>query len=202
MAVYQTIKVPSELSIKIVGSTFIGFTQRVSNAETHKAWLTELRALHPEASHHCSAYRLGIQTNTTFFSDDGEPGGTAGKPILNAITRADLHEVGVVVVRYFGGTKLGVRGLIDAYGDCTDEVLKFSGVETVETYLNFSLSLSYSSIGLAEKLLHSVTYDLQHLAQENNMKIVGKVKEDEKERLLIALRDSLNQGLMVLEWVD
>jgi uncharacterized YigZ family protein len=202
MAVFQTIKTPSELSIKILGSTFIGFTQRISTSENHKTWLTELRELHPEASHHCSGYRLGIKSTTTFFSDDGEPSGTAGKPILNAITRANLYEVGIVVVRYFGGTKLGVRGLIDAYGDCADEVIRLSGVEMVETHLNFSLSLSYSSIGLAEKLLHSIAYDLRHQAHDTGMSILGKVKEDEKGKLMSTLQDALNQDLMRLEWVD
>lgn len=187
--------------MKILGSTFIGFSKRIDSAEAHKNWLNELRAQHPEASHHCSAYRLGIQTSTTFFSDDGEPGGTAGKPILNTITRANLHEVGVIVVRYFGGTKLGVRGLIDAYGECADEVLKSSGVEMVETSAAFSLSLGYASIGLAERLLHGIAYGVEHQAHEAGMRLLGKVKEVDKDRFKSLLQDAINQDLVVLTWL-
>lgn len=112
---YFTIKAPSEGLFKDRGSKFLGLAFPVSSEEEIKKHLTELRKLHPGANHHCYAFRLGADKQAYRANDDGEPSNTAGKPILGQIQSKDLTNILIVVVRYFGGTLLGVSGLINAY---------------------------------------------------------------------------------------
>ena len=112
---YYTIEKEATAEFKDRGSKFIGYALPVSSVEGFKEKLNEVKKLHPKATHHCFAYRLGLDGNTFRVSDDGEPSGSAGRPILGQIDSKELVNVLVVVVRYFGGTLLGVPGLINAY---------------------------------------------------------------------------------------
>jgi uncharacterized YigZ family protein len=113
---FFTIDKPSSAAeFKDRGSSFIGYAFPVQNKEEVKAFLNELKKLHPKAAHHCYAYRLGLTNNEFRAVDDGEPSGSAGKPILGQIDSKELTNTLVVVVRYFGGSLLGVPGLINAY---------------------------------------------------------------------------------------
>lgn len=112
---YLTALEPSEGLFKDKGSKFLSFVFPVSSEEEIKRCLAELRKLHPSARHHCYAFRLGADKQAYRANDDGEPSNTAGKPILGQIQSKDLTNILVVVVRYFGGTLLGVSGLIQAY---------------------------------------------------------------------------------------
>ena len=112
---YFTIKEPSEGLFKDRGSKFLGLAFPVSSEEEIKKHLAELKKLHPGANHHCYAFRLGADKQAYRANDDGEPSNTAGKPILGQIQSKDLTNILIVVVRYFGGTLLGVSGLINAY---------------------------------------------------------------------------------------
>jgi len=112
---YYTIEKEATAEFKDRGSKFIGYAFPVGSVETFKEKLNEVKKLHPKATHHCFAYRLGLDGNTFRVSDDGEPSGSAGRPILGQIDSKELVNVLVVVVRYFGGTLLGVPGLINAY---------------------------------------------------------------------------------------
>jgi len=112
---YYTIEKGATAEFKDRGSKFIGYVYPISSIEGFKEKLNEVKKLHPKATHHCFAYRLGLDGNTYRVSDDGEPSGSAGRPILGQIDSKELVNVLVVVVRYFGGTLLGVPGLINAY---------------------------------------------------------------------------------------
>ena len=112
---YLTIKEPSEGLFKDRRSKFSGFAYHVYSEEDVKKYLTELKKQHPSANHHCYAFRLGADKQAYRANDDGEPSNTAGKPILGQIQSKDLTNILIVVVRYFGGTLLGVSGLINAY---------------------------------------------------------------------------------------
>jgi uncharacterized YigZ family protein len=119
------------------GSKFLAYAYPVRTEQETKAYLDALRGQHPKAVHHCYAYRLGLDRNNYRANDDGEPGGTAGRPILNVLYSRELTNVLVVVVRYFGGTLLGVPGLINAYKMATIAALSEAVVteQTVnETY--------------------------------------------------------------------
>ena len=112
---YYTIEKEASAEFKDRGSKIIGFAFPISSVDGFKEKLNDVKKLHPKATHHCFAYRLGLDGNTFRASDDGEPSGSAGRPILGQIDSKELVNVLVVVVRYFGGTLLGVPGLINAY---------------------------------------------------------------------------------------
>jgi len=112
---YYTIEKEATAEFKDRGSKFIGYAYPIASVEGFKEKLNEVKKLHPKATHHCFAYRLGLDGNTYRVSDDGEPSGSAGRPILGQIDSKELVNVLVIVVRYFGGTLLGVPGLINAY---------------------------------------------------------------------------------------
>ncbi len=111
-----------------MGSRFIATVTPVARAEEALALLASIRTAHPTASHHCWAYRVGREQR---FSDDGEPGGTAGRPILEVFLKRDLDRVAAVVVRYFGGRKLGAGGLVRAYGGAVARAIQVAGERTV-----------------------------------------------------------------------
>lgn len=112
---YNTIERFSTAEFKDRGSRFIAFAFAINNKEDFKTFHAQLKKEHPKANHHCFAYRLGIDGTNFRVSDDGEPSGSAGRPILGQIDSKQLTNVLIIVVRYFGGTLLGVPGLINAY---------------------------------------------------------------------------------------
>ena len=121
---YRTLKSPIQAEIKDKGSRFLAFAYPVQTAEQVKKHVDDLRQEHHKARHWCYAYRLGVDGNQFRANDDGEPSGSAGRPILGQIDSFELTDVLVVVVRYFGGTLLGVSGLIHAYKTSTQMVLE------------------------------------------------------------------------------
>lgn len=125
---YKTISSRSEGIYKDKGSKFIALAVPVTTEEEARVKLGEIRNEYHDARHHCYAYLVGADKSASRFNDDGEPSGTAGRPILGQINSNDLTNILVVVVRYFGGTKLGVRGLINAYKSSTAEAIKSASV--------------------------------------------------------------------------
>lgn len=125
---YLTVARRAEITEVIKGSRFIGQVASISGPEDARQLLAEARAEHPDATHHCWAYRCGTEMR---FSDDGEPGGTAGRPMLELILKRDLDHTAAVVIRYYGGTKLGAGGLVRAYGGTVARTLDEAGVTPV-----------------------------------------------------------------------
>ena len=120
---YKTIKNPSEGIYRDKGSKFLAFAFPFQKEEQVKEIIAKLKTEHPKANHHCYAYRLTPDRSIFRANDDGEPSGTAGRPILNTLLSRDLTNILIIVVRYFGGTLLGVSGLINAYKQATEEAL-------------------------------------------------------------------------------
>jgi len=122
---FYTIRRNSTAETKVKGSRFIGHVFGADSRDEAESCIAAVRKEHHSATHNCFAYRTGTGDSSVFrFSDDGEPSGTAGKPILDAIDSRELTDVAVIVTRYYGGTKLGTGGLIRAYGGCASEALK------------------------------------------------------------------------------
>ncbi len=121
--VYHSIAAYAQAEIKVKGSRFIAEAFPVANADGAEAKIAEIRKREYNATHHCTAYRVGADGAVFRFNDDGEPSGTAGAPMLRQIDGRGLTNTLVVVTRYYGGTKLGTGGLIRAYGDAASEVL-------------------------------------------------------------------------------
>jgi uncharacterized YigZ family protein len=143
---YFTIAVPSEGEYKEKGSKFIAFTYFVSDESSIKEKLEQLKKEHFKATHHCYAYRLGIDGKNYRANDDGEPSGTAGRPILGQIDSFGLTNVLIIVVRYYGGTKLGTSGLINAYREAAKNALEKS--QKIEKIIEsiIEVSISYNQL--------------------------------------------------------
>lgn len=143
----MTISSPSEGIYKEKGSKFFAYAFPAYTEEEIKGAMEEVKAAHPKARHYCYAYRLGMDKNNYRSNDDGEPSGTAGKPILGQIDSYGMTNVFVVVVRYFGGTKLGVPGLIHAYKESTKDAFGQAKIieKTVEDIYNIAFDYSIMS---------------------------------------------------------
>ncbi|MGE5554062.1 MAG: IMPACT family protein [Betaproteobacteria bacterium] len=147
MGTYRTVARPATAELKLEKSRFISYAAPTLNAAEAQAMISRLRQEHRQATHVCFAYRVGDEPQTvTCFADHGEPAGTAGKPILGAILRRDLTDVTVVVVRYFGGKKLGVRGLIQAYGQAAEEALEAAGISVQQRMQTLRVACSYAQL--------------------------------------------------------
>lgn len=141
---YQTVLQGSVAEFKDRGSKFIAYSFPVITKEDFKNRLDELKKEHPKAIHHCFAYRLGIEGNDFRVGDDGEPSGTAGKPILGQIDSKKVTNTAIVVVRYFGGTLLGVPGLINAYKTASALALQLTPIVQKPIEVNYALEFDYT----------------------------------------------------------
>ncbi|MEN8839274.1 MAG: YigZ family protein [Flavobacteriales bacterium] len=141
---YQTILNSSQFLYKEKGSKFFGYAFEVANEEEVKKRLAEIREKHSDARHHCYAYRLGLGNEERYrANDDGEPTNSAGKPIYGQLLSAEVTNVLVVVVRYFGGVKLGVGGLISAYKITTKETLDQTKIIEKEELNYYQINFEY-----------------------------------------------------------
>ncbi|WP_369804069.1 YigZ family protein [Siphonobacter sp. SORGH_AS_0500] len=140
---YKTIEQPAEGLSKDKGSKFLAYAYPFTDEEELKTRIAELKDLHPKARHHCWAYRLTPDRSIFRANDDGEPSGSAGKPILNTLLSNDVTNILVVVVRYFGGTLLGVPGLINAYKAATQEALNAAEVVEKQVKQKYALRFDY-----------------------------------------------------------
>ena len=143
---YYTIEKTAVAEFKDRGSKFIGYACPVRNVEEFKDRLNEIKKEHPKATHHCFAYRLGLDGNTFRVSDDGEPSGTAGRPILGQIDSKELVNTLVVVVRYFGGTLLGVPGLINAYKSAAALALQMTPLAQKQVEKEYVVQFDYTQV--------------------------------------------------------
>lgn len=141
---FQTIDKTAAAEFKDRGSRFLAYVFPVDTPETFKEQLQLLKKEHPKAVHHCFAYRIGLDGNVFRVSDDGEPSGTAGRPILGQIDSKELTNIGIVVVRYFGGTLLGVPGLINAYKSAAALALQLLPIVQRPVEVNYDLQFDYT----------------------------------------------------------
>ena len=144
MNYYQTIDKASMAEYKDRGSRFIAYAFPVDSTASFKKRLKEIKAEHNKAVHHCFAYRIGTDGNEFRSSDDGEPSGSAGKPILGQIDSKGLTSLAIVVVRYFGGTLLGVPGLINAYKTAASFALQTAPVIQKPVLVPYILQFDYT----------------------------------------------------------
>ena len=143
---YKTIDQPAVAEYKDRGSKFLAFANPILKVEDFKKQLQYLKKEHPKASHHCFAYRIGTDGNTFRVSEDGEPAGSAGKPILGQIDSKELTNIAVIVVRYFGGSLLGVPGLINSYKTVTSLVLQLTPIVKKQIEENYIVNFDYTLV--------------------------------------------------------
>jgi uncharacterized YigZ family protein len=159
--IYYTIEKTATAEFKDRGSKFVGYACPVKTVVECKEKLNEIKKEHPKATHHCFAYRIGLDGNTFRVSDDGEPSGTAGRPILGQIDSKGLTGTLVVVVRYFGGTLLGVPGLINAYKSAASLALQMTPVAQKQVEKEYRVQFDYTSIN-----------DIMMLVRQYNCRVV------------------------------
>ncbi len=150
---YKTILEPGSDEIIEKKSRFIGYVRHTETEEEAVAFVNEIRKKHFDARHNCYAYCVDGQQKTLRFSDDGEPGGTAGKPILEVITGNALCDVCIVVTRYFGGTLLGTGGLVRAYTEASKACIAATDVITKRLVVPTILTTNYTDLGKIQYLL-------------------------------------------------
>jgi uncharacterized YigZ family protein len=181
MTHYNTISAPSHTEFKDRGSRFLAYAFPIQSVDDFKKRLKELKEEHPKAAHHCFAYRLGTDGNNFRSGDDGEPSGSAGKPILGQIDSKGLTDVAVVVVRYFGGTLLGVPGLINAYKTATSLALQLTPITEKPILVEYELEFDYTlmnDVMIFVKRYNSVV--LQNEMQLFCRLVVGVPKAEEQ----------------------
>ena len=195
---YRTIEAPSEGLYKEKGSKFIALAYPVYSEEEIKEVLAELRKKYYDARHHCYAYTLGADKSRYRANDDGEPNHSAGDPILGQIRSADLSNVLVVVVRYFGGTKLGVSGLINAYKTATADALQQAAV--IEKHETVLLQAHYEYPQMNDVMSLVKEYDLQVRDQqfELDCRLTLEVRKKLEEEIITKLQDLEGVKVQVL----
>ena len=150
---YKSIAAPSEGLFKDKGSRFLAFAYQVESVEEVKPLVDALKKEYHDARHHCFAYRIGHKGDVFRANDDGEPSGSAGRPILGQIDSAGLSDILVVVVRYFGGIKLGVPGLIRAYKTAAADALQSATIIEKTACKAFKISFDYLAMNAVMKIL-------------------------------------------------
>lgn len=143
---YYTIDKPAVAEFKDRGSKFLAYAFPIQTVDDFKKELRKLKEEHSKAAHHCFAYRIGNDKNNFRSSDDGEPSGSAGKPILGQIDSKELTNTAIVVVRYFGGTLLGVPGLINAYKTSTSLALQLTAIVQKPILVQYDLHFDYTLV--------------------------------------------------------
>lgn len=147
---YLTTEREGSAEENVRGSRFLGWAGHAPSAEDALRAVARFRRHYPDASHHCFAYRIGDEMRS---SDDGEPGGTAGRPILEVVLKRELDRTAVIVVRYFGGTKLGAGGLVRAYSGTAAKALDAAGTRAVEDTVMLEALIPYPAVDAVKRLL-------------------------------------------------
>lgn len=181
---YLTIEAPSEGLFKDKGSKFIALAYPVSNEGEIKGIIGKLKKDHHSARHHCYAWRLGTEMKSYRVNDDGEPSGTAGKQIFGQIQSYNLTNILIIVIRYFGGTLLGVSGLINAYKKATSDAIENVRIVSKQVEDIVELSFNYSSMNDVMKLLKEEK--LKHIESHFDLscKIIFAVRQSFSLRIL------------------
>ena len=181
---YKSISSTGEGLYKELGSRFIAFAYPVETESEVKALVAAARKEYHDARHHCYAYRLGLGGTVWRASDDGEPSGSAGRPILGQIDSAGLSDVLVIVVRYFGGIKLGVPGLIRAYKESTADALSHAPVAEKVAGNWYSLSFGYDAMPQAMKLIKDLDLPSRNRVFEVSCSIEVRVRLNQQQDFL------------------
>lgn len=185
---FLTIAAPSRGEFRDRGSKFHAYAFPVSAEEDWQLYLEQVRKEHPKARHHCYAYRLGLDQNNFRANDDGEPSGTAGRPILGQIDSFELTNVFIVVVRYFGGTLLGTSGLINAYRRSAKDALE--NADIVERIIEDTVRIhfDYGMMGEVMNAVKKIGLNISHQHFEDTAHLDVAIRKNETEQSLIRLK--------------
>lgn len=185
--IYKTLKAPSKGIYKDKGSRFLSFAFPLSDKEEIKPIIDKIRKEHHEARHHCYAYMIGHERNNWRVNDDGEPSGTAGRPILGQINSHELTNILIVVVRYFGGTLLGVSGLINAYRSAASDAIDNAEIiaATVQEY--YEITFQYITMNDVMKIIKEENINQSDQIFDLKCRIKLNFRTSAKDKILLRL---------------
>lgn len=192
---YKTIANPVENTLlKEKGSKFIGFAFPVTNEEELKNALEKIRTEHPKATHHCYAFRMGLNGENYRANDDGEPSGSAGLPIYNQLLAHEITNILVISVRYYGGTKLGVSGLVKTYKESAKLTLEEADIVTKELETDIEIQFNFNQQNIIFTLLSKFDARIINFDSQEKASIVAKIKLKHK--------DEISETLSNLQFVE
>ena len=179
-------------------SRFITYSKHVESEEEARAFIAKIRSEHSLATHVCFAFVSDKTGNLQRFSDDGEPQGTAGMPILEVLKNKKLYETAVAVVRYFGGIKLGAGGLVRAYSSATAENLDGADIRSLEMCKEFEITVDYTVFDGLQKYLNSTDCMQLGVRYEDKVRVMVAVKKQGADKFKVELIDYM-QGRVFIE---
>jgi uncharacterized YigZ family protein len=193
---FLTITGPSEGIYKEKGSKFLAYAYAIEDESELDFYLELLHDEHPKARHYCYAYKLGLDQNRYRANDDGEPSGTAGKPILGQILSYELTNLLIIVVRYFGGTKLGASGLIQAYKEAAKEALQAATI--IEKYISVSyiLKFDYEHMGHIMNVLKETEAEITAKLFDDTCRVHISVRQSQENQMFHRFKAKLLQKSM------
>jgi len=194
--------IESKAEISVKHSKFLAFCSRVENEEQAETFVKSIKKRYTDATHAPYAYLLGERADKSRASDDGEPSGTSGVPILESIKKAGLTYTAVVVVRYFGGIKLGTGGLARAYGDAATEAIRLAGKVSFEKCVLFRVLCDYSDLASATNQVFSFGGSVQTTEYGDAVTIIAAIPSDRKAGFLSGLADATSGKAIAEEGLE
>ncbi|MHC5268137.1 YigZ family protein [Enterococcus sp. LJL98] len=199
LASYRTISQNGQVEIEIKKSRFICFLQRVKTEEEARDFIQTIKKEHWKANHNCSAFIIGTDGHVLRSSDDGEPSGTAGVPMLEVLKQNALVDVVAVVTRYFGGVKLGAGGLIRAYSSCVSAAVKEIGIVDVKPQQEIFVSIDYALLGKMQHFLEHNHYHIKETVFTDSVNLCVMVDQANSEPFKNEVIEHLNNQVTFQE---
>jgi uncharacterized YigZ family protein len=171
-------------------SRFIGQIKPVTSEEEAYAFIEEIKKKHYDARHNCFAFSVGADMPLLRFSDDGEPQGTAGKPILEVITSSEIHNICIVVTRYFGGTLLGTGGLVRAYTDASKAALENCETKLIEKLIPTEIKTNYTDMGKIQYILGNHDVKIIDTIYADDVLLKMNLRKPDAEKIIKEITDA------------
>lgn len=188
---FLTIEAKVNAMYKEKGSKFIACAYPFESEASLEHILNQVKSEYPKASHYCFAYNIGMHQDRWRANDDGEPSGSAGKPILGQIYSFGLTNLLIIVVRYYGGTKLGVSGLINAYKTATRNALSEAVIVEKYNYVLYQLTFPYASMGQVMHVVKEMALDIWEKEFASNCMVVLKMRQSTVDKTILLIKAGL-----------
>lgn len=196
---YETILESGTGEIIEKKSRFIGYVRHVESEEEANAFISEIKKQNFDARHNCYAYTVGVEQPQLKFSDDGEPGGTAGKPILEVITGMQLYDVCIVVTRYFGGVLLGTGGLVRAYTEAAKACIHAAGTACKRLVIPTVITTNYTDLGKLQYILGNEGIEIKDSEYGEDVRLSTEIFIDDIERIKKAVTEATAARALFLQ---
>lgn len=194
MKYFYSIEKDRKVETKIKRSIFIAHLHFVETMKEAKDYISKIAAEHKTANHNCWAYIVGEQGETFHSSDAGEPSGTAGQPMLNTLKKHNMTNIVAVVTRYFGGTKLGIRGLIDAYGESVENAIAKSPLKKLVKTIEFNITTTYDFGEILKHKIINMGATISNIEYSDRIKLKISIEDQKKEELEKYLKEMERAG--------